>query len=232
MSQKLPSTSSIKEVATFQEMVDTPFKGDTNALCWARNLTGDFNEIVDKLSLRDDITNVSMDELKALYLSPQGELARATILSDFEQLRLAGAQPTLNLLKCYERDTTLDYIYTDVYSYHVDRSPVPTSTFLCTYVGATSDIILNQDAEQMIHIPTIREQLVTLHDGAEDDFDAFLEEFFFDLHYQPKLEAKPINMQIGHLWRLAVDHPGQEVLPCIHRAPVERDNEVRLLLIC
>ena len=229
---QLPQLSTIKEVATFQELINTPFKETTNALCWARNLSGDFKEIVAKLSLQDDITNVSMEELKTLPLSPQGELARATILSDFEQLRLAGAQPSLNLLKCYERDTTLDYISTDVYSYHVDRSPVPTSTFLCTYAGATSDILLNQDAAQMIHIPAVREQLKTLHDGAGEEFDAFLAEFFFDLHYRAKPDARPIAMQNGHLWRLAVAHPGQEVLPCIHRAPVEKDQEVRLLLIC
>lgn len=55
---------------------------------------------------------------------------------------------------------------------------------------------------------------------------------FFDLHYQPKAHAQPINLGIGHIWRLAVDHPTQKVLPCVHRAPVENDGEYRLLLIC
>jgi hypothetical protein len=31
---------------------------------------------------------------------------------------------------------------------------------------------------------------------------------------------------------LAVDHPTQQVLPCVHRAPIEIDGEYRLLLIC
>ncbi|RYZ28666.1 MAG: DUF1826 domain-containing protein, partial [Chitinophagaceae bacterium] len=29
-----------------------------------------------------------------------------------------------------------------------------------------------------------------------------------------------------------VDHPKQQVLPCIHRAPIENEGECRLLLIC
>jgi hypothetical protein len=33
-------------------------------------------------------------------------------------------------------------------------------------------------------------------------------------------------------FRLAVDHPKQQVLPCIHRASIEKDGEYRLLLIC
>ena len=51
-----------------------------------------------------------------------------------------------------------DFIPTDVYSYHVDRSPIATDTFLCTYHGAASDIIANDQAEQKILIPEIRNQ--------------------------------------------------------------------------
>jgi hypothetical protein len=29
-----------------------------------------------------------------------------------------------------------------------------------------------------------------------------------------------------------VDHPEQQVLPCVHRAPLENNGEYRLLLIC
>ena len=42
----------------------------------------------------------------------------------------------------------------------------------------------------------------------------------------------PVRLGLGHLWRLAVDHPQQKVLPCIHRAPLEKEGEYRLLLIC
>ena len=152
--------------------------------------------------------------------------------SDIQLLTDFGASPTLNLLKCYERDDELDFISTDVYSFHVDRSPIETDTFLCTYHGAASDIVPNDQVEQKILIPEIREKLKKLHDGPEAEFETFLEEYFFDLHYQPKLNAKPVNLGLGHLCRLAVDHPMQKVLPCVHRAPVEKDGEYRLLLIC
>jgi hypothetical protein len=45
-------------------------------------------------------------------------------------------------------------------------------------------------------------------------------------------DAKPLRLGLGQLWRLAVDHPGSLVLPCIHRAPEEQPGEKRLLLIC
>lgn len=148
------------------------------------------------------------------------------LLADF------GASPSLNLITNYERDDELDFISTDVYSYHVDRSPIATSTFLCTYFGAASDILPNDQAIQKILIPEIREKLKELHDGKEENFDAFLKAYYFDLHYQPKADAHPINLGLGNLWRLSVDHPEQKVQPCVHRAPVENDGEYRLLLIC
>ena len=54
----------------------------------------------------------------------------------------------------------------------------------------------------------------------------------YRLHYQSLPNKTPTNLGVGHLWRLAVDHPKQQVLPCIHRAPVEKEGEYRLLLIC
>ena len=93
-------------------------------------------------------------------------------------------------------------------------------------------ILPPDQVEQKILIPEIRQQLKTLHDGSEDDFEQFLKEYFFVLHYQPTSNAIPINLGTGHLWRLAVDHPKQQVPPCVHRAPVENKNECRLLLIC
>ena len=185
-----------------------------------------------KLELKENITEVSIEDLLALQLSEKGNLAREIILKDIQLLTDFGASPTLNLLKCYERDDELDFISTDVYSFHVDRSPIETDTFLCTYHGAASDIVPNDQVEQKILIPEIREKLKKLHDGPEAEFETFLEEYFFDLHYQPKLNAKPVNLGLGHLCRLAVDHPMQKVLPCVHRAPVEKDGEYRLLLIC
>ena len=222
----------VSVVTTFSELVNTTFQGEINAICWHRELLGDFKEIVSKLELKENITEVSTEDLLALQLSEKGILARDVILRDIQLLTDFGASPSLNLIKHYERDQDLDFISTDVYSYHVDRSPIETDTFLCTYHGAASDIISNAQVEQKILIPEIREQLKSLHDGPEAEFETFLQEYFFDLHYQPKPNSEPVNLGSGHLWRLAVDHPTQQVLPCVHRAPVEKDGEYRLLLIC
>lgn len=218
-------------VDSFAALTSAKFENQTNAVCWSRNLNGDFKEIVDKLELIDNITEVSMDDLKALNLSTQGHLARETILNDMKLLAEYGASPSLNLLKNYERDDELDFISTDVYSYHVDRSPIETDTFLCTYYGTASDILPNEQAIQKILIPEIREKLADLYDGTESTFEEFLADYYFDLHYAAKEHAEPINLGVGQLWRLAVDHPTQNVAPCVHRAPVEQ-GQFRLLLIC
>ncbi|MHC0445378.1 DUF1826 domain-containing protein [Flavobacterium sp. 3-218] len=224
--------SQIGVVSTFSELVQTSFKGEMNALCWYRNLDGDFNEIVAKLSLKENITEVSPEDLNRLQLSEKGNIAREIILKDLQLLADFGASPSLNLLKCYERDDEFDFISTDVYSFHVDRSPIATDTFLCTYHGAASDIVSNSQAEQKILIPEIRQKLKELHDGPEEEFEDFLKENYFDLHYQLHANAEQINLGKMHLWRLAVDHPKQQVQPCIHRAPIENEGEYRLLLIC
>lgn len=232
MTNTLSGNPQVRVVSTFSELVYSDFLGKTNAICWSRNLSGDFNEIVAKLDLKENMTEVSVKDLLALQLSEQGHVAREIILKDMQLLTDYGASPCLNLLKCYERDDEFDFISTDVYSYHVDRSSIETDTFLCTYHGAASEILPNDQVEQKILIPEIREQLKQLHDGSETEFETFLEEYFFDLHYRAKADAKPVNLGTGNLWRLAVDHPAQQVLPCVHRAPVENDGEYRLLLIC
>jgi len=232
MNNTFSDNSQIGIVATFSELVNKDFKEEMNALCWYRNLEGDFKEIVDKLQLKENITEVYPKDLISLQLSEKGNIAREIILNDLQLLTDFGASPSLNLLKCYERDDEFDFISTDVYSYHVDRSPIATDTFLCTYYGAASDIISNEQAEQKILIPEIRKKLKELHNGPSEEFDDFLKENYFDLHYQAKPYAVPVNLGLGHLWRLVVDHPQQQVLPCIHRAPIENDGEYRLLLIC
>lgn len=232
MSNPFSDSSQIRMVSTFSELMHTDFKGERNALCWYRNLDGDFSEIVAQLRLKENITEVYREDLIALQLSEKGNVAREIILNDLQLLTDFGASPSLNLLKCYERDDEFDFISTDVYSFHVDRSPIATDTFLCTYHGAASDIISNSQAEQKILIPEIRAKLNELYDGPSEEFENFLKENYFDLHYQVHQDAEPINLGLGHLWRLAVDHPTQQVLPCIHRAPIENEGEYRLLLIC
>lgn len=147
-------------------------------------------------------------------------------------LKTHGAQPVLNLIKKYERDQEMAIIPTDVYSFHVDSSPIPTDTFLCTYYGAPSEILLNEDAEQKINIPSIRQALKKEFTGDEKDFQLFLSENCYDLHYQAKANAKPVSLGVANLWRLATAHPGSKVLPCVHRAPTENEGQVRLMLIC
>jgi hypothetical protein len=226
------TNNQIQLVATFKELVDTSFGGNINALCWQRLLEGDFFEIIEKIKPRENITYIEPDELIALELSEQGNLARQTILADWDLLKAHGAQPSLNLIKYYDRDDTHPLIPTDVYSFHVDRSPVPTDTFLCTYYGQASEILPNVQAIQKIQIPEIRNQLRNEFDGTDEAFENYLKEAFFDLHYQPKPNANTISLGIGNLWRLAVDHPENKVPPCVHRAPKEKDGECRLLLIC
>lgn len=231
MSNPFSNQAHIAVVSSFSELIDTKFQGQLNALCWQRDLSGDFQEIVNKLILEENITEISPEDLLALELSEQGHIARNVILEDMQRLTECGALPCLNLLKQYERDDELDFIATDVYSYHVDRSPIATDTYLCTYYGTASDVIANDQVVQKVLVAEIREKLKQLHDGTDAEFEHFLADYFFDLHYQAKSNATPVNLGVGHLWRLAVDHPTQTVPPCVHRAPVE-NGQYRLLLIC
>jgi len=222
----------IRCVTNFQDLVSTSFHGEVNAICWARTLTGDFSEIVKKLPLNDNLTIIEQEDLHQLQLSEHGQLAREILFNDWRLLKAHGASPVLNLIKCYDRDDSYPFFPTDVYSFHIDRSPIPTDTFLCTYYGDCSEILPNSQGTKKVLIPEIRAELRKLYNGADDGFETFLSEHSFDLHYQPKPNARPIRMGAGQLWRLAVDHPESGVPPCIHRAPKEESGQNRLLLIC
>ncbi len=226
------TTNQIHCVSTFQDLVSIPFHGEMNAICWKRKLLGDFSEITNKLELNGNVTIIDMDALFELELSTRGQLARDILVNDFKLLKAQGASPSLNLIKCYERDTSYPFFPTDVYSFHVDRSPIATDTFLCTYHGESSELLPNSQATQKVLIPEIRDELKIIHDGKEQEFESFLSEHFFDLHYLSKPNVTPISLGLGHLWRLAVDHPESKVLPCIHRAPKEVGGQNRLLMIC
>jgi len=222
----------IQFVTNFQDFVSVPFHGEINASCWTRNLTGDFSEIVKKVIPRGNITELDEEELLDLHLSEHGKLAREILLQDLKLLKAYGASPSLNLIKYYDRDDNYPFFPTDVYSFHVDRSPIPVDTFLCTYYGESSEILPNSQAEQKVLIPEVRDELKKLYSGADEGFESFLSEYFFDLHYRAKPNAQPISLGLGHLWRLAIDYPESKALPCIHRAPKEKTGQSRLLMIC
>lgn len=219
-------------VTNFQDIVSTPFHGTTNAICWTRELIGDFGEIVNKVALNENIKELDQADLLSLQLSEQGQLAREILLNDLQLLKTHGASPVLNLIRCYERDDAYPFFSTDVYSFHVDQSPVPTDTFLCTYYGESSEILPNSQATQKVLIPEIRNELKKLYKGEDEGFEIFLSENFFDLHYLAKPVASPVSLGMGNLWRLAVDYSGSQVPPCVHRAPKEKTGQHRLLLIC
>ena len=223
---------SIKQVANFEELIITDFSNSTNAICWERTLEGDFSEIVNKLTYIDNTIQIDEEQLTQLLLSPKGQIARKTLIEDFQQLKAIGASPELNVLKYYERDEDFIVFPTDVYSFHVDRSTISAATYLCTYFGDSSEIVANTDAVQKILLPEIRSELLSIYNGPLEEFDTFLIENFYDLHYQANQNAKIIQLGIGNLWKLAVDHPKMKVEPCIHRAPEEKSGQKRLLLIC
>ena len=232
MSNLSDTDNQIYHVLNFKDLISTPFQGKINAICWTRNLIGDFSEIVKKVVLNENMAELNIEVLRELHLSKQGQLAREILLNDMSSLKAHGASPTLNIIKNYDRDDAFPFFPTDVYSFHVDRSPIPTDTFLCTYHGASSEIIPNSQATQKIRIPEIRAELKKLYGKGDEGFESFLTEYFFDLHYQAKPDAKPLNLGVGNLWKLAIDHPKSKVLPCLHRAPKEKNGQNRLMIIC
>jgi hypothetical protein len=231
MKYSTPNSFNLKHVSNFQDLISTPFQGTTNALSWSRELEGDFEEIINAIAFEGTMLEIDEEDLLALELSEAGSVARETILSDFRSLSELGASPVLNIISNYEADEH-PFFPTDVYSFHIDRSPIATDTFLCTYFGDASELISNEDAIQKIQVPEIREKIEKAYVGEATDFDAFVREHFFDLHYQALEDATIIRAGIGHLWRLAVDHPESKVLPCVHRAPREGSGKKRLLMIC
>lgn len=232
MSEVSKAEKHVQTVSNFNDLVSTPFEGEINAMCWKRSLQGDFSEIVKAVELHGNMIELETSQLRELQLSEQGMLARDILLNDLKLLKEHGASPMLNIIRNYDRDDSFPYFPTDVYSFHVDRSPIPSETFLCTYYGTASEIVPNEQATQKVLIPEIRAELKKFYGGTEASFESFLTENFFDLHYQVQPGAQILNLGIGHIWKLAIDHPNSKVLPCVHRAPLEKPGESRLLLIC
>lgn len=225
----------IQCVSSFEALVSTPLAGDVNALCWVRQLEGDFDAVARAL---DDGAGGNMGpvedvDLHALAgLSPRGRLAVECLLEDRAQLSTRGLDPTLDCIKTYPRDELGALVATDVHSFHVDRAPFATDTYLCSYNFPTSEILRNDQAQRKVDIPEIRSALLALS-GARDEeqFREYLADHSFDLHYQQSPAARPIACGVGNLWRIACLYPNAPVPPCIHRAPVMISGQPRLLLI-
>ncbi len=223
----------MRQVDNFQALATTPFASGVNALCWPRSLPGDFAEVASRLGPGEGIVALSEARLKSLVVSAAGREAIASMLTDLHGLRAQGHNPELNCIYAYPRDDEAGTLPTDVYSFHADRAPIAADTWLCTYYGAPSEGVRNDEARRRIEVPALREELLRRFGGADDDaFAAYLQENCHDLHYVPLPHARPYSFGIGNLWRVAVDHPASPVPPCIHRAPATVPGDPpRLLLI-
>ncbi len=219
---------------SFAELAATPFRNGVNALCWPRTLRGDFGEVVEKLGPGDEIVTLEEEQLLALPLSAGGRLAVEVMIEDLRQLQEAEREPALNCIYRYPRAEEPVPVRTDVFSFHVDSAPVESETWLCTYFGAASEGLPNEEAQRRVDNPETRAALRRFLGAAEDEaeFRAALHEHCYDLHYAPLPGAQPFSFGLGNLWRIAVDWPGSLVPPCIHRAPETAPGEPpRLLLI-
>lgn len=229
----LPDCHRVKRVQSFAELVATPFAGGVNALCWERALPGDFAEVVRLLGAEAGINVIDEERLCALPVSDAGRLAVEGLIADQKLLRDLGRDPVLNCIDGYPRDEEPGPVATDVFSFHADSAPVEADTWLCTYHGAPSEGLANEDALRRVDIPATRAELLRLYGGADDEgFQVFLNENCYDLHYAAVADAQAYNFGRHSLWRIAVDWPGSAVPPCIHRAPLTQPGDpVRLLLI-
>jgi len=223
----------IKVVASFEELFATPFADGVNALCWQRTPAGDFSEVVKCLGETEGIVTLDDSRLRELPLSAAGRIAADILIKDLHLLRGRGLDPVLDCIHAYPRDEDAEVMCTDVYSFHADSATVEADTYLCTYTGAPSEGLRDEDAQRRVEIPEIRAKLLRLFGGQDDgDFLEFLRENCFDLHYAPVANARPFSFGTGNLWRIATKWPGCPVPPCIHRAPeTVHGDPPRLLLI-
>jgi hypothetical protein len=225
----LPVYSRVRRVQSFQELVATPWAEGVNALCWERALPGDFREVVARLGDGEGVVALDEARLLALPVTAAGRAAIEFMLADLRVLRARELDPVLNLIHAYPRDEEAGAVATDVFSFHVDRAPIPTDTWLCTYHGAPSEGLANELAERKVDDPVTRAVLLEQF-GGEDNaaFAEYLSENSYDLHYAARPGARPFSFGLGNLWRIAVEYPGCPVSPCVHRAP---DAEGKRLLM-
>lgn len=220
-------------VESFDELRTTRFSGRINALCWRRTLAGDFGEVVTRLGAVEGILPLDETRLLALPLSEAGRVAVERMIEDLRLLREHGFSPELNCIGHYPRDENPGPVPTDVFSFHADSAPIEADTWLCTYYGPSSEGLRNDEARRRVDLPETRAELLQLFGGKDGaEFEEFLSENCYDLHYAPLSHTQPFSFGVGHLWRIACEYPGSPVPPCIHRAPTTLpDHPPRLLLI-
>jgi hypothetical protein len=228
-----PGYPRVRRVHSFAELVGTPLANGVNALCWERTVPGDFGAVVRALGPGEGLIPLDAARLHALELGADGGAAVATMLDDHRQLLALGLAPELNCIHGYPRDDEAGVVPVDVYSFHADRAPVPTDTYLCTYYGAPSEALRNEDARRHVDIPATRSALQRTYGGEDNaEFATYLAERCYDLHYAAVPGARPFSFGLGHLWRIAVEYPDNPVPPCVHRAPATGPGDPpRLLLI-
>lgn len=223
----------VRVVTSFEELVATPWADGVNALCWPRSLAGDFAEVVSALPSGKGIVGLEDDELRALPVSSAGRVAIELMLEDRRRLEALGLLPELNVIHGYVREPCESVVNTEVYSFHADSATVPADTWLCTYHGASSEGVSNEEVMRRVEVPETRAALLAEYGGADDgDFREWLSDHCYDLHYVLRPNAMPFVFGVGNLWRIATEHPGCAVPPCVHRAPETLPGDAtRLLLI-
>ncbi len=224
----------IRIAGSFDELVTLPFGPEVNAICWQRDLPGDFDELAAVFSREEGVTSLDEEMLRDLKedLSPDGRAAAEVLLEDQRLLRARGLKPSLECVPRYLRDAAA-IVPTDVYSFHADRATVATDTYLCSYNEAATEGLRNDAAQRHIDLAATRAALLKqFQQEGSGDFEEYLRENCYDLHYAPLAGAVPFSFGIGNLWRIAVEYPGCPVPPCLHRAPETIPGRLpRLLLI-
>jgi hypothetical protein len=228
-----PDHPCVRYVHSIEELVSTPMRDGVNALCFRRTLEGDFSEVIRHLKVERGITTLNRDHLLALPVNSAGKVAIGIMLRDQEQLQAYGSDPEIDCVNGYIGHDQQALMRTDVCSFHVDRATDVADTYLCTYVGASSIGVHHEDVILRAQVPAIRSALLADFGGADDEhFLDYLTENFYDLHYEALPGARTFSFGVGHLWRIAIDYPGNPVRPCIHRAPDPIEGEPpRLILI-
>lgn len=227
-----------RAVASFDALVGAAFGGGVNAYVCARDVDGDFDGLAARCAAADadfdvdGLTTLSPAALRACAASSAQARAAEAVCSDWERLAALGKDPTLNVIARYPHDTRGLPIAVDVHSFHADRAPIETDTWLCTYAGAPSEGLDNDAATAILDDDAVRAAVRAAAGDVDDDaFAAFVVDHSFDLHHRVHDPAGVFSFGQRALWKIAVQWPGAPVPPCLHRAPLP-DGALRLLLIC